>query len=196
MGTSGKKGQTCENVCLLFSLCISKNALQDFPKLPEIPDAQSSMVESSRQLKLFQKFLIKKNLRLTSQRRAILEAVYNQDDHYTAEELLNHARGIDDSVSRATIYRTLPILLECDIVREIDIGKDFKFYASNKREDNFQAQVVCLDCDKIFEIDAPFMDWYAKTAADRLSLYVESQRIQVNARCKRLQEGELCEHKC
>ena len=35
-----------------------------------------------------------------------------------------------------------PILQECDIVREIDIGKDFKYYATNRRDDNFQAQVL------------------------------------------------------
>jgi len=93
------------------------------------------------------------------------------------------------------VYRTLPILQECDIVREIDIGKDFKYYATNRRDDNFQAQVFCEDCDKIFEIDAPFMDWYSKTAADRLGLKVTSQRLQVNAQCTRLLTGEACENK-
>jgi Fur family ferric uptake transcriptional regulator len=153
------------------------------------------MADSSRQLNRFQEYLADKKLRLTSQRRAILEAVHGLDSHYTAEELLAHARGIDDSVSRATVYRTLPILQKCDIVREIDIGKDFKYYATNRRDDNFQAQVVCEDCDKIFEIDAPFMDWYSKTAADRLGLEVHSQRLQVNARCTRVRAGETCEHK-
>ncbi|MBT6957302.1 MAG: transcriptional repressor, partial [Opitutae bacterium] len=54
---------------------------------------------------------------MTSPRRAILEAVHGHESHYTAEELLSLARSIDDSVSRATVYRTLPILQECDIVR-------------------------------------------------------------------------------
>lgn len=152
------------------------------------------MADTSKHLQRFQQFLTGNNLRLTSQRRAILEAVHKRKSHYTAEELLTHARSIDDSVSRATIYRTLPILQECDIVREINIGKDFKYYATNRREDNFQAQVVCEDCDKIFEIDAPFMDWYAKTAAARLGLEVDSQRLQVNAHCTRIHSGETCEH--
>jgi len=153
------------------------------------------MTENSRHLQRFQDFLTKKSLRLTSPRRAILEAVHGHETHYTAEELLSLARSIDDSVSRATVYRTLPILQECDIVREIDVGKDFKYYATNRSEDNFQAQVVCVDCDNIFEIDAPFMDWYAKTAAERLGLEVDSQRIQVNAHCTRLRTGQTCEHK-
>ena len=152
-------------------------------------------METTRQFKRFQEYLTQKKLRLTSQRRAILEAVHSRDSHYTAEELLTYAKSIDDSVSRATVYRTLPILQECDIVREIDIGKDFKYYATNRRDDNFQAQVFCEDCDKIFEIDAPFMDWYSKTAADRLGLEVTSQRLQVNAQCAKRLTGGACDHK-
>ena len=150
------------------------------------------MPEPDQQLKTFQEFLSDKNLRLTNQRRAILDAVLKRDDHYTAEELLTHARAIDDSVSRATVYRTLPILIDCDILREIDIGKDYKYYATNKKEANFQAQIICKDCDKIFEIDAPFMDWYSQTAADRLGLEVETQRLQISAICTKVKNGETC----
>ena len=152
------------------------------------------MTDTAEHLKTFQEFLAKKSLRLTNQRRAILEAVYQQEEHYTAEELLTHAKDIDDSVSRATIYRTLPILIDCDIVRVIDIGKDYKYYATNNQEANFQAQIFCKDCDKIFEIDAPFMDWYSTTAADRLGLEVQNQRLQINAICKKVKNGETCEN--
>jgi Fur family ferric uptake transcriptional regulator len=153
------------------------------------------MKDTTQHLKTFQEFLTKKSLRLTNQRKAILEAVYKQDQHYTAEELLTHARDIDDSVSRATIYRTLPILIDCDILREIDIGKDYKYYATNNQEANFQAQIICKDCDRIFEIDAPFMDWYSKTAADRLGLEVMTQRLQINATCTKLKNGQPCQNK-
>lgn len=152
------------------------------------------MPDIQQHLDTFQAFLSKKNLRLTNQRKAILEAVHKHDDHYTAEELLTLARQIDDSVSRATIYRTLPILIECDILREIDIGKDYKYYTTNKQDENFQAQIICRDCDKIFEIDAPFMDWYSKTAADRLGLEVQTQRLQINAICTKVKNGDLCQN--
>ena len=105
------------------------------------------MTDTTQHLKTFQEFLAKKSLRLTNQRRAILEAVYQQEEHYTAEELLTEAKLIDSSVSRATIYRTLPILIDCHFVRVIDIGKDYKYYATNNQEANFQAQIFCKDCD-------------------------------------------------
>ena len=140
----------------------------------------------------FKEFLTSKGLRVTNQRLAIFDAAYQYPDHFTAEDLLARARLIDDSVSRATVYRALPILTESNLIREVDIGRGFKFYMANTKANTFQAQVICLDCDKIFEIDAPFMEWYGKTVADKLALQVDSQRLQVTARCNELKSAGRC----
>ncbi|MEM8868052.1 MAG: Fur family transcriptional regulator [Verrucomicrobiota bacterium] len=140
----------------------------------------------------FKDFLNSKGLRITNQRLAIFDAAYDYPDHFTAEDLLESARKIDDSVSRATVYRALPILTESGLIREVDVGRDYKFYMANRNATTFQAQVICLDCDKIFEIDAPFMEWYGKTVADKLALDVESQRLQVTTRCAELKKAGIC----
>lgn len=140
----------------------------------------------------FKEFLTNRGLRVTNQRLAIFDAAYQYEDHFTAEELLERARKIDDSVSRATVYRALPILTESSLIREVDVGKDYKFYMAEKKANTFQAQVICLDCDKIFEIDAPFMEWYGKTVAEKLALEVETQRLQVSAHCTELRSTNIC----
>ena len=76
-------------------------------------------------------FLTQKNLRLTSQRHAIIESVFSTQQHFTAEQLLEWSRARDKSVSRATVYRTLPLLTESGLLREMDFGKDYKFYDLN-----------------------------------------------------------------
>ena len=154
-------------------------------------DANTSDLDSFRET--FFEFLTSKGLRVTNQRLAIFDAAYGHPDHFTAEDLLDRAREIDDSVSRATVYRALPILTESNLIREVDVGRDYKFYMANKNATTFQAQVICLDCDKIFEIDAPFMEWYGKTVADKLTLEVETQRLQVSAHCTQLRTAGFCE---
>jgi Fur family ferric uptake transcriptional regulator len=143
----------------------------------------------------FKSFLAKKGLRVTNQRLAIFEAAFAQKDHFTAEELLDHARRIDDSVSRATIYRTLPIMTESALLREVDIGSGEKFYRRNADNNAQMAQVVCLDCDRIFEISAPFMEWYGSTVSSKLGLTPVSQRLQVSAHCNLLRETGSCKNK-
>jgi Fur family ferric uptake transcriptional regulator len=129
---------------------------------------------------------------MTGQRMAIFEAVFKESSHFTAEELLDKARLIDRTVSRATVYRTLPILVESSLVREVDIGTNLKYYMPNKEQDSHQAQVICNDCQKIFEIPAPFMEWYGSTVSARLGLTPISQRLQVTASCQEFQATGVC----
>jgi len=141
----------------------------------------------------FRSFLTDKGLRATSQRLAIFEAAFGQSEHFTAEQLLDHARVIDDSVSRATVYRTLPIMTESALLREVDIGSGEKFYRPNLGGATSQvAQVVCIDCDKIFEISAPFMEWYGSTVSSKLGLTPVSQRLQVSAHCDTYRSTGTC----
>lgn len=140
----------------------------------------------------FKEFLVKRGLRVTNQRLAIFDAAFAQKDHFTAEQLLDHARAIDDSVSRATVYRTLPIMTESALLREVDIGTGEKFYLPNSDSTAQVAQVVCLDCDKIFEISAPFMGWYSNTVSSKLGLTAVSQRLQVSAHCDAFRKTGAC----
>jgi Fe2+ or Zn2+ uptake regulation protein len=141
----------------------------------------------------FRNFLVLKGLRATNQRLAIFDAAFAQAEHFTAEQLLDYARAIDDSVSRATVYRTLPIMTESALLREVDIGSGEKFYRPNSEGNQSQvAQVVCIDCDKIFEISAPFMSWYGSTVSSKLGLTPVSQRLQVSAHCDLLRQTGTC----
>lgn len=150
-------------------------------------------IDSSREN--FRAHLAQQSLRVTNQRLAIFDAAFNSEDHFTAEDLLERSRLIDHTVSRATVYRTLPILTESALVREVDIGKDYKFYYSPRAEEPPQAQVICTDCEKIFEMDAPFLEWYGQSVAKKLGLAVGSQRLQVSATCDRLKQDGNCENR-
>jgi Fur family ferric uptake transcriptional regulator len=112
----------------------------------------------------FKEFLVSKGLRVTNQRLAIFDAAFNHPDHFSG------------------------------LVREVDVGRDYKYYMANVRARTFQAQLICVDCDKIFEVDAPFMEWYGKTVCDKRDMEPESQRLQVTARCRALQRGAHCPH--
>jgi Fur family transcriptional regulator, ferric uptake regulator len=140
----------------------------------------------------FQAYLAQKGLRVTNQRLAIFDAAYAQKDHFTAEQLLDRARAIDDSVSRATVYRTLPLMTESQILREVDIGSGEKYYHPATTNNTQVAQVVCVDCDKIYEISAPFMEWYGSTVSLKLGLKPISQRLQVSAQCIAFRQTGRC----
>ena len=102
----------------------------------------------------FLDFLAHKNLRLTGQRQAIIETVFSTEQHFTADQLLEWSRQRDKSVSRATVYRTLPLLTESGLVRAMDFGKDHMIYDPNYAERPRHNHIVCLDCGKIVEFES------------------------------------------
>ena len=149
-------------------------------------------VEIENPSETFKEFLANKGLRITNQRIVIFDAAFSIQQHFTAEDLLDKSRNIDSSVSRATVYRALPVLTESGLIREVDVGHDNKYYLANNYVHTFQAQVICMDCDKILEVDAPFMEWYGKTVCDKLDMIPESHRLQVSAHCGEYKKNGRC----
>jgi Fur family ferric uptake transcriptional regulator len=143
----------------------------------------------------FMEFLEQKNLRLTSQRQAIIDTVFSTDQHFTAEQLLEWSRQRDRSVSRATVYRTLPLLTESGLVREMDFGKDYKFYDPNYADHPNHSHIICQDCDKIVEFDSEKIEKLENEISHKLGFELKTQRLQITGRCEELKKLGACKNK-
>jgi len=140
-------------------------------------------------------FLAQKNLRLTAQRQAIIDTAFSTRQHFTAEQLLAWSRRRDKSVSRATVYRTLPLLTESGLVREMDFGKDYKFYDPNYAEHTHHNHIICQDCEKIVEFDSPKIERLETEISQRLGFSVKTHRLQITASCEELKKLGACRKK-
>lgn len=145
--------------------------------------------------KKFLDFLEKKSLRITAQRRVIVETVFETDEHFTAEQLLDWSRAKDKSVSRATVYRTLPLLTESGLVREMDFGKDYKFYDPNYADHPNHNHIICQDCEKIVEFENEKIERLEEEISHRLGFSVKSQRLQITGSCDELKKLGACKKK-
>src|SRR5438034_1043196 len=143
----------------------------------------------------FLEFLAKKNLRMTSQRMAIIDTAFSTDKHFTAEQLLEWSRERDKSVSRATVYRTLPLLTESGLVREMDFGKDYKFYDPNYAKHPNHNHIICQDCEKIVEFESDKIAKLEDEISHRLGFQIKAQRLQITARCQEMKRLGSCKNK-
>jgi len=143
----------------------------------------------------FLEFLAKKNLRMTSQRMAIIDTAFSTDKHFTAEQLLEWSRERDKSVSRATVYRTLPLLTESGLVREMDFGKDYKFYDPNYAKHPNHNHIICQDCEKIVEFESDKIAKLEDEISHRLGFQIKAQRLQITGTCEELKRLGACKHK-
>src|SRR5882757_11521881 len=143
----------------------------------------------------FRDFLVQNSLRLTAQRKAIIESAFSTRQHFTAEQLLEWSRRRDKSVSRATVYRTLPLLTESGLVREMDFGKDYKFYDPNYAEHPNHSHIICNDCEKIVEFESDKISKIEDEISHELGFSVKTQRLQITGTCEELKKLGACHKK-
>ena len=138
---------------------------------------------------------LKKDLRITNQRRVIIDTVFDTEEHFTADQLLDWARERDSSVSRATVYRTLPLLTESNLVHEMDFGKPYKFYDPNYSDSPNHNHLICEDCEKIVEFDSDRIEQIENEIGQKLGFTVKSQNLQLTAACDTLKRNGACDKK-
>ena len=137
-------------------------------------------------------FMESNGLRLTSQRKAIIQAAFNTSEHYSAEELLERARRIDPSVSRATVYRTLPVLVKTGLLREVDLGKDQTYYDPNYATHPNHNHIICLDCDKVIEFEDYCLDVRESVLAKSLGFRAGAVRLRIEGNCEEMKAKGTC----
>ena len=97
--------------------------------------------------------LHKENLRYTQQRQEVWDEICVSDEHQDAENIYNSLRKRQIKVSRATVYRTIDVLVKNNLVRRLNLD-DGRSRFENKIGIEHHDHIVCLDCRKIVE----FMD--------------------------------------
>jgi Fur family ferric uptake transcriptional regulator len=137
-------------------------------------------------------YLAGKGLRKTTQRDAIIEAAFSTREHFNAEELFSMAKKIDSSVSRATVYRTLPLLVESGLLRELDLGGETKIYDPNFLEHPTHNHLVCLDCKKIIEFEDINMELLENCITRRLGFSPANKMVKIEAHCDELKLRGTC----
>ena len=102
---------------------------------------------------ILEKALKKEGLRYTHQRQAIWDELSASDEHRDAEEIYLALYNSGLKVSRATVYRTIDVLVKNNLVRKLDLG-DGRARYENKMDTAHHDHLICVQCGKIEE----FMD--------------------------------------
>ena len=142
-----------------------------------------------------EEFIAAKGLRHTRQREVIIEAAFNTTDHFTAEELWERARKIDPTASRATLYRTLGLLVESGLLKEIDLGRDQTYYDPNFVDHPHHNHLICLDCHKVVEFEDVHMSLLEDCITRRLGFRPETSSVRIEASCDELRLNGICERR-
>ncbi len=131
---------------------------------------------------LFRSYLHQQHLPLTHQREAIAMSLFESEHHLSVDDLAEVLRGRGDHVGKATIYRTLNLLVQAGLARELDFGEGFKRYehqAGEARHDH----LICTSCGKVVRFARPDLDVLQADIADKLGFSAQSRRLKIYGVC-------------
>ena len=135
------------------------------------------------ELKKFMKVLRNENLKLTPQRVEIFRDVCDSDEHREAEEIYLALRERDVHVSRSTVYRTMNILYQHDLVRRMNIG-DGKWRYEHWLDCHQHDHLICIRCGTIVEFMNPQIEEIQKDVADKFNYKLVKHVHQLFGLCK------------
>jgi len=106
-------------------------------------------------IRLFGRYLREQGLPVTHQREAVAEVVFSSDGHLSVDDLEKELRDRGERIGKATIYRTLDLLVRSKLVEEHDFEEGFKRYEHRLSREPDHAHLVCTETGDILEFRSP-----------------------------------------
>jgi Fur family transcriptional regulator, ferric uptake regulator len=141
-------------------------------------------VKHEQIVRRFERFLRSRTLKLTTQRRRIFDRAFQTHEHFSAERLyewLKSEPGV--RVSRATVYRTLGLLMEGDFINALDAGRGelvYEHVLGHAHHDH----MLCIACGKIEEFHDERIEELQLEACRKKGFQLVSHDLRLRGYCK------------
>lgn len=139
---------------------------------------------------LFHNFLKKRGYRATPERALILKEIYSSEGHFDADELFVRLKQKSVNVSRATVYNTLDLLVECNLVSQNSFGHKHLHYEriyGYKHHDH----IICEECGVVTEFTNDKIEEQQELVCKQHGFAMRRHTLQIFAMCTKTD----CEHK-
>ncbi len=134
----------------------------------------------------FRNYLKMKGLKFTPERRMILKAVLSLHTHFDVDQLYEQLRKENGDISRATIYRTFPLLLDSGIIEKTLLCRDkikYEHIFGHRHHDH----MVCIGCGKIVEFRDEKIERLQKAVCKKYSFKPVEHKLGIRGYCKECQ---------
>ena len=139
-------------------------------------------------IQVFADYIAKNNLKVTPQRMLIVEVFLKDEGHLTTEELYERVKKADPSVGQATVYRTMKLLCDSGIAKEVHFGDGVARYEQSygsKHHDH----LICERCGKNLEVIDDQIERLQDELAAKHGFVLTSHRMYLYGVCRDCRSG-------
>ena len=133
--------------------------------------------------------LVLRGVRITGQRRILVETMQDASTHLDAASLLDLARRRDGRINRATVYRTLDLLKRHRLIDELDLMHmtgEKHYYEAKTTIDH--VHLACLRCGRIEEFTSPLFERLKAEISRQNRFQIVVTRLEVGGKCSQCGE--------
>ena len=126
-----------------------------------------------------------RGIRITGQRRILIETIQAANRHLDAATLLELARQSDKDINRATVYRTLELLKKLRLIDELDLmhlNGEKHFYEAKTNIDH--VHLACFECGRIEEFTSPLFERLKAEISQQKGFHIRVTRLEAGGRCR------------
>jgi len=127
--------------------------------------------------------LKEKGYKLTPQRVMVLEALHEAEEHITAPEIYARVRAKYPGINKSTVYRTLELLKELELVVETQLGGDRLYYHPD--EMGHHHHLVCRRCGKIIDLDETLLSPLKNALRQKYNFEADLKHLAIFGHCLR-----------
>lgn len=131
---------------------------------------------------IFRNFLVSGKNRITPERFEVMDAALDYDGHFGADDLYVLMKNENSRISRATVYKTLELLVQCDLLSKRHFGENITRYESSFKR-KVHDHLICMDCGRIVEFSEKQLSELPQKISSELGFEFESHSFNIFARC-------------
>lgn len=132
---------------------------------------------------LFRRYLRQQGLPVTQQREVVADVVFNSPEHLSVEDIEAALKARGERIGKATIYRTMEILVRSGLVEEHDFGEGFKRYEHLFGQQRIHEHLICTNCGKVIEFQSPEVLQVQEQTAGAHGFLPTRHRLEIYGLC-------------